>query len=239
MSDKETASLKNRAAALLICSLVRILGRSCRLSYAQGGDRIAALGPDSEPLILCFWHNRLFYMASFFKTQLLNHGFRMSVLVSKSRDGELGTMLGESFGSNIVRGSSGKQGASGFKALYRALADDRRSVVLLPDGSKGPVYEAKAGVVALARLTGSPIVPMSYWADRFWRLRSWDRMIVPKPFARVAVAVGEPIWVARDLTEEELEAKRIEVQNALDEVGFAAERALGREPRKRVAMPAA
>src|SRR5690606_11933098 len=116
---------------------------------------------------------------------------------------------------------------------------DRRSVVLLPDGSKGPVYEAKAGVVALARLTGAPIVPMSYWADRFWRLGSWDRMIVPKPFARVAVAVGEPIWVPRDLTDEQLEAKRVEVQNALDAAGFAAERALGREPRKRAEMPAA
>jgi len=89
------------------------------------------------------------------------------------------------------------------------------------------VQQAKPGIVHLARATGAEIVPVSYAADRAWRLRSWDRLIIPKPFARITVAVGEPIRVARDSDGEKLEALRRELEQRLNGLGEQAEVALG------------
>jgi lysophospholipid acyltransferase (LPLAT)-like uncharacterized protein len=90
------------------------------------------------------------------------------------------------------------------------------SAMLAPDGPRGPCYEAQPGALLLARRSGKPIVPLAFAAARSWRVRSWDRLIIPKPFSRVVVAVGEPLFVARKQSREELSLAQQELKDRLD-----------------------
>ena len=98
------------------------------------------------------------------------------------------------------------------------------STIILPDGSKGPKYEAKMGVAMLAKMTQAPVIPMSYVADRYWRIPSWDRMIIPKPFARISIVIGEDVLIDRDLDDDELELARKKIENELNSLGERAKR---------------
>ncbi len=90
----------------------------------------------------------------------------------------------------------------------------------------GPVYEAKPGTVMLAQISGAPIVPLAGAAESYWRLRSWDRTIVPKPFSKVKVAVGEPIHVPEKISSEELAEYTQLLKERLDALVQAAESAV-------------
>jgi lysophospholipid acyltransferase (LPLAT)-like uncharacterized protein len=136
---------------------------------------------------------------------------------SRSRDGELVARWIRRFGLEPVRGSSTRGGGEALRLLTRALRSGHE-VVVVPDGPKGPREVLKPGVIALARLTGAPIVPMALGASREWRLRSWDEFRIPKPFARCVMRFGEPIYVARHRAAEE--AARKEVEAALRGLGW-------------------
>lgn len=225
MSDSEKLPAKARLIAAALRCVIWCIGSTCRVKVVAGADQLAELAPDCPPRILSFWHNRLVYMAHFLARRYVSRGVKFTILSGLSKDGDIGASVGKQIGVQVMRGSAKKQAISGLKGLCRTISKDGRSVIISPDGSKGPVYEAKIGVVAMAKIAGVPIIPMSYWASRYWRLKSWDRLIIPKPFSRVAVAVGQPIYVDRSLDEAGLEAKRLEVQKAMDEMGFAAEKA--------------
>jgi lysophospholipid acyltransferase (LPLAT)-like uncharacterized protein len=91
------------------------------------------------------------------------------------------------------------------------------------DGPRGPRREAKMGPVLLAKKTGDPMMPFSVQARRFWRLGSWDRMQIPRPFSRVAVIIALPIYVPADADDEMLDAKRDELQRSLEALDKRAE----------------
>ncbi len=111
---------------------------------------------------------------------------------------------------------------AGFLALVRAFREGF-SLALVPDGPRGPCYEAKVGVVQVARITGAPIIPVSYATDRMKQLRSWDRLMIPLPFARVVFAIGEPIVVPRNADDALIEQQRQVLQQRLNELGRQAE----------------
>ena len=108
-------------------------------------------------------------------------------------------------------------------AMYREISREHASQVLTPDGPRGPRHEAKSGTVLLARLSGVPILPIAYAAQRYWQLRSWDRMVIPKPFSKVSVAVGELLEVPRELDAEGVETYRLRLENALNDLVQRAE----------------
>ena len=91
--------------------------------------------------------------------------------------------------------------------------------IILPDGSTGSKYEAKMGVAVLAEMTQAAVIPISYSADRYWRIPSWDRMIIPKSFARISVVAVEDVLVDRDLEDDELELARKKIENELNSLG--------------------
>jgi len=96
------------------------------------------------------------------------------------------------------------------------IRKDKSSIVIMPDGSQGPIYQAKAGAVVLAQLSGAPIYLFSYSADRAWRTTSWDRLIVPKPFARITIRIPEPLFIPRELNKEQLEEQRKRLEDSLN-----------------------
>ena len=95
------------------------------------------------------------------------------------------------------------------------MARKNCSPLLAPDGPRGPAYEFKTGGVVLAQVADVPIVPFSFAVDRCWRIGSWDRMIIPKPFSRIAIVVGEPFAVPRGLDQDELERHRLQIEQRM------------------------
>ena len=204
-------------AATLIAAILHPLGRTYRFSYLDGEERIRTLLDEGQPVVLGFWHDRQFLFAYFLRRTFLRRGFALSAMSSHSRDGELGAKLARLLGVRIVRGSSSRGGTRGLRELYRTVSRSGCSPLLTPDGPRGPAHRFKTGGLVLAQAARVPIVPFSFAARSFWRLRSWDRLIVPKPFTRVLVAVGEPLHVAEGLHDDELEDRRRELERIMRE----------------------
>jgi lysophospholipid acyltransferase (LPLAT)-like uncharacterized protein len=144
----------------------------------------------------------------------------VSVLASRSRDGELIAEYARRFGLDVVRGSSSRGGAGALRALVAAIRAGR-DVALAPDGPRGPRRQLGSGVVALAALTGAPVVSLGFSARPAWRLATWDEFQIPWPFARAALVLGAMTSVARD---GDRERARKEIEQSLDEATTAADR---------------
>lgn len=201
--------------AWAVRTLVRVLCRSCRLVSVAGSEWLDAVREGDEAVILSFWHNRIVYCTYHLGRELAWKGFPLKVMISRSRDGELISRAVEAWGGETVRGSSSRGGSGALRQLVRSLEKGRVAAVTTPDGPRGPVYRVQSGTVMLAQLSGAAVYPISYCAERAWRLRSWDRFIVPKPFSRISVAVGEPQRVPRDLDAAGREAARERLEAAL------------------------
>ena len=193
---------------------LRLLGRTLRIRRDE--TPVAALWAARTPVIYVVWHARLLLLPYLYR----HRGLR--VLISRSRDGELVSRLVRRFGFVVLRGSSSRGGAEGLRALARALGEGH-SVVLVPDGPRGPAETVKPGVVALARMTGAPVVPLALGASAEWRARSWDGFRVPKPFTRCVVRFGDPVRVARERGRQADESPRKEIEAALHDVTWRAD----------------
>lgn len=224
-SDETLSSVprKTRFVAFLTLAAIKVFSFTYRLRIVGNPQHLLGLVGRQDSVVIACWHNRMFYFATYIYRYLLRNQFKLAMMSSDSKDGEIGATIGKYAGAKVVRGSSSRRGASGLRGLYRAIVRDKHSIIILPDGSKGPVYEAKVGVAALAKMTGKPILPVSCWASDYWRIRSWDRMVFPKPFARILVSVGDFIEVPRRSDDADLDGFRLKVQRSLDELGYTAE----------------
>ena len=184
----------------------------------SGQAQLEELRVNSKPVLICMWHNRMFFYSRFIELELVKKGFRITQLSSQSRDGDIGMIMGKMGGANVVRGSSNRGGAQGLRDMLRAVRKHNGSVVLLPDGSQGPIYQAKAGSIVLAQLAQVPIYPMSFSAETCWQLGSWDKLIIPKLFSKISIKLGEPFEVPRKLEEGQLEEYRIKLEKTLNEL---------------------
>jgi lysophospholipid acyltransferase (LPLAT)-like uncharacterized protein len=146
-------------------------------------------------------------------------------MASRSADGEYITRMLHHWGYRVARGSSSRGGDTALRELA-ALVRAGHTAALTADGPRGPRHKLKFGVLRLAQLTGVPIVPVAVAADRVWRLRSWDRFIVPKPFSRVRVVFGDAIAVASDLSDDARPELAAHIERVLAELERAAEAAL-------------
>lgn len=188
---------------------LRLLARTLRIRREERA--VAPLWASHTPAIYVVWHARLLLLPYLYG----HRGAR--VLISRSRDGEMVARLVRCFGFVVVRGSSSRGGAGGLRGLARALGEGH-SVIVVPDGPRGPAETVKPGVVTLARLTGAPVVPLSFAGSAEWRARSWDGFRIPKPFARCVVRFGEPLRVTPSRDRGDAEATRKDIEAALREV---------------------
>ena len=201
-------------------ALVRLLGTTLRLR-AEGIDALAPSWTAARPLIYCVWHGRILMVPWLNARLRRTHGAReVSVLASRSRDGGIVGDYARRFGLDVVRGSSSRGGALALRALVTAVGAGR-DVALVPDGPRGPRGRLGPGVVALAALTGAPVVPLGFAARPAWRLATWDEFQIPSPFARAALVFGAATAIPRDA---DRERARREIERSLDEATAAAER---------------
>ncbi|MDH3627665.1 MAG: lysophospholipid acyltransferase family protein [Acidobacteriota bacterium] len=179
---------------------LRLMRATMRLQFVRR-ETLASVRRDG-PYILAFWHARFVMMPFCYP------GERMMVLHSEHRDAQLLVGIMKRFGFHQAWGSSTRGGARGLRSLVRGLKDGF-DVGITPDGPKGPPRQVHPGVLALARLSGRPIIPVAFSARPHRRLSSWDRTMLPYPFARGVFVYGEPQFVGRGSIEEE-EVARLE-----------------------------
>ena len=191
MSDATRGRLHAARAAVLgrLGSWVlRLLGATWRVT-TEGPD---PLYPNHEPVVAAFWHRNVLIAAHYYRDR------DFSVAVSRSRDGDLiGALLTALGYRSPPRGSSTRGGAAALRELVR-LVSAGTTVSIQTDGPRGPARISKPGVVTLARLTGRPIVPVAFGASRGTRFRSWDRTLLPAPFAQIVCRYGAAIPIPRE-----------------------------------------
>jgi hypothetical protein len=187
----------------------KLLFPSCRIEV-RGRENIEKLSRAGQPIIAAFWHHGLFYITA------LDCSLPWVGMVSASGDGEYISKILESIGFETVRGSRNKRGIAALKGLISAVLKGRNAAIVA-DGSQGPALVAQAGAVLLASKTGAPIVPFGWGADRYITFKSWDRTVLPKPFARVVVKIGEPLLVPPKLKSAGLEEYRLKLERQLKE----------------------
>jgi lysophospholipid acyltransferase (LPLAT)-like uncharacterized protein len=200
--------------------LVRLLGATLRLTVCGLGPLVPLWGA-GRPLIYVAWHGRILMIPWLNARLRRTHGARATrVLVSRSRDGELMARFVARFGLEAVRGSSSRGGVGAVRALAAAMSAGE-DIAIIPDGPRGPARRVQPGAVALAALTGAPIVPLAVAARPARHLATWDEFLVPGPFARCAAVFGAAIPVARD---EDRETACLALGRALDELTRDADR---------------
>ncbi len=202
---------------------VRALGATLRLTE-EGVEALAPRWAAGQPLIYAVWHGRILMIPWLTARMRRTRGARaVQVLASRSRDGEMVARWVSRFGLSAVRGSSSRGGAEALRALAASVRAGQ-DVAVVPDGPRGPSECLQAGLVVLAAVTGAPIVPLGFAARPARRLGSWDRFLVPMPFARAAVVFGPVATVRRG---GDRETARAEVERALREVTATADRLVG------------
>jgi lysophospholipid acyltransferase (LPLAT)-like uncharacterized protein len=184
-------------APMVAAGVVKLLGTTLRVTVS-GDEALRPLWKAGRPLIYVVWHGRILLVPWLSLWLRRTRGARAPlVLASRSRDGDVAAGYVARFGLRAVRGSSSRGGDAALRRLVAAIRNGT-DVVIVPDGPRGPSEQLQPGVVTLAALTGAPVVPLAVGARPGRLLRTWDRCLVPLPFARCALVFGPTLRVERD-----------------------------------------
>lgn len=193
--------------------VLRLLARTWRVRFANPAT-IPDVHRSGARVIYVLWHGNLLPL-------LWAHRDRgVAIMVSEHSDGEIITRIARSLGFRAIRGSSSRGAARALLGACREI-EAGHDIAVTPDGPRGPARSVAPGAIAIARRTGAAMVPVAAHAERAWRLRSWDRFVIPKPFARITIAYDDPIRVPRDAARADTEeAERLRA--GIDRAGEAA-----------------
>lgn len=194
MSERKSGSWRQRlkigVAASLGGFLLKLLALTWRVT-STGGEGIRAVRRDKRGAIFVVWHGELFPVL------WAHRGEGITALISTHADGEIIARIVESLGFHTVRGSTSRGGARALLEIVREL-EAGKEVAITPDGPRGPRREFSPGALVAAMRAGAPVIAFGMEVDRAWRFRSWDRFVLPKPFAKVTVrtTTAEPVSAA-------------------------------------------
>jgi len=174
-------------SSIILHGVVNALGSTWRYDV-EGWHHVEPLRQAGRPVVAVVWHGRLLPVAFRHRRE------GVGVLVSRHRDGGYLAGVAARWGYSVVRGSTRRGGAAGLRGIVRLL-EEGHDIAVTPDGPQGPAERVQAGAVVAAQRVCAPIIPIAAAADRGWWVESWDRFLVPKPFARVRLAYGAPIAV--------------------------------------------
>jgi lysophospholipid acyltransferase (LPLAT)-like uncharacterized protein len=198
---------------LIVAALTYLWGKSCARITVVNGDFEAELALSGRGCVYVTWHQRLLNL--FF----LKYRRPVTIMISRSKDGDLVAAVAEKLGFGTVRGSSSRGGAT---AMYQLIDKMREipatSAGMLGDGPRGPARKLKLGTLKIAQETGVPIIPFAYSAKRHKLFASWDRFMMPFPFSPLVVCFGDPIKIPAAAENDELETLRLEVESSLDDL---------------------
>jgi lysophospholipid acyltransferase (LPLAT)-like uncharacterized protein len=194
----------------VVWALLWVVGRTWRFEViAEEGVIPVLFGQKPGPEIYCFWHQCVLPCTVYFRHS------KAVILISSSFDGELITRILMMFGFGAVRGSSSHGGRGGLLGLSHVIKNGD-TAIFTADGPLGPIYQTKMGPIKLAQMTGAPIGSFHLEPEHAWTINSWDHFLVPKPFTRIAVSWAQWTRVPADLPSEDFEAKREELNAAIE-----------------------
>ncbi len=202
-------------AALAIFTLIKALSLTWRVKLLN------ETGDLKGPVIFCIWHNRLaLCMRAYYDFGVDRWPAPgLAALISASKDGALLARTLEYFKVSPVRGSSSRRGRQALLELTTHI-EQGYNAAITPDGPRGPKYKVQEGIIALAQVTGAPIVPVSAKVNRKWTLRSWDSFQIPKPFAVCELQLNAPMRVPRESSDDDRETLRAELERRMLEITF-------------------
>jgi lysophospholipid acyltransferase (LPLAT)-like uncharacterized protein len=190
--------------------LLRVIGLTWRFEViAEDGVEPLLEGRGAAAEIFCFWHQCVLPCAVYYRKT------GATILISQSFDGELITRILGLLGFHAVRGSSSRGAREGLLGLQDVI-ESGGPAIFTADGPRGPIYQTKMGPIKLAQVTGARIGAFHLEPERAWVMGSWDRFLVPKPFTRIVVSWAQWTEVPSDLPAEEFEAKRAELNEAIE-----------------------
>jgi len=170
--------------------VLRLLAATWRVRFVNG-EIERELRASGRPFIFVLWHAELLPLLYF------HRGRGIAALISEHADGELVARLVERLGYTTVRGSTSRGAARALIGLQRA-AEEGHTLAITPDGPRGPAHSFAPGAMVVAQRSGLPLLGVSAHVTRAWRLRSWDRFVIPKPFAVVRIGYAGPLFVPAD-----------------------------------------
>lgn len=190
--------------ALFLYLIIRIYRLFCFLKVT------AEVPMDSytTPVVYAFWHNSILLLP-FARDQKR----KIKILISTHKDGKLASNVIKYFHLGTIGGSSHRNPQKAFREMVKAMKEDGYDIGITPDGPKGPAGKTKKGIIELAYLTKTPIIPIVLSVSSAWHLSSWDRFIIPKPFSMVKYVYFNPIYVNN---KDEMDKKSKELENVLN-----------------------
>jgi hypothetical protein len=194
----------------LLRGLIGLLTMTYRIEHVIGSKNIDPFIAENTLCAPCYWHQHHVIGSTLIRSWL-RRGFKACFLISGSVDGDVPARVAKAWGAEVIRGSANQSGALALRDMQRMMKKGF-SIVTTADGPRGPKYEFKAGAILMARIAGVPIIPIGCAADRAWYLNRWDNFMIPKPFARIALAIGEPYALPPGTPLDELEPHRLFVQ---------------------------
>jgi len=162
----------------------------------------------NTPIIYAFWHESILFLPFVYL------GSNLNVLISTHKDGKLASDVIRYFKMGTIGGSVNRNPKKAFLEMLRLIKSKGCDIGITPDGPKGPRRKAKLGVLELAYFSGYPIVPIAFNPSSAWRLNSWDRFAIPKPFSTVTFIYKEPIFIK---SKEDIAEKVAELENKLND----------------------
>ena len=185
--ESEAFPWRSRAVLFLGRGVLQVLARTWRFRVVNA-QAIGDLRAAKRNFIFSLWHGQLLPLLWYHRDE------GVVLLISEHRDGELVARAAESLGYALVRGSTTRGADRALISIIRELQAGRE-VAITPDGPKGPAGKYAPGALIAAQKADSVILPVVAVADRAWRLKSWDRFMIPKPFTRITIAYGKPTKV--------------------------------------------
>lgn len=214
--------MKNKLLINLIYSILRFLSFSYRKVYIGVENR--QIAKDKSPFktyVYAVWHQNIL------STLLTHTDEKYTMIISASKDGDIMAGAIEKFGHNTTRGSSSRDGKKALISVIKIMKSGFPASMAV-DGPKGPIYAVKPGVLEMARLTQSAVIPLSYYSKSFWSFeKSWDKFRLPKPFTTLVCVIGEPIFIGHDISREDFEELQKIIALKIHEGELVAKKHLG------------
>lgn len=221
--------LLTRFASWTMLRVAQLLMRTCRFEFCNNFTPHRLKEPNSddlEPIVLCIWHDHLLVPTIISDPR---NRVRTCALISQHRDGAYLAEAMRQLGYKAVRGSSRRGGPQAVKQLLKDTAG--LNIVITPDGPVGPRRVLQQGPVYLASQLGRTILPLAVAGRNVWRLQGpWTDLLIPKPFSRITIAIGNPVCVPANLDRAGLAEYVAIAQAAMDDAVRTAEQMAGLQP---------
>ena len=201
-------SFGQKLIGFLFYLITKISFLSIRWKYFNEDQKYNIFNVDNQ-YIFCCWHNRLFL-----GPHLLPRNRIINALQSSHSDGMITSIAFKYLGINVILGSSMKGGMQAFRKMIKCIQNGE-SIAITPDGPKGPKETVKEGIIKLAQITGTPIVPLVWTTKKFKLINSWDHFVIPFPFSKGVYTFGEPIYIDKKINKKKFEISRLEVENEI------------------------